>query len=643
LTWRAFFIGLAAVIGISLLDPLTSFIKSYGYTTASCFPASAVFVLVVLTCGLNLILKLIRRGWELTQPELMLIWCMMIIAAVVPCEGLGRYMFSLIAGPPYLARRADLYWEEDGSLTSAPESLILSKSPKSVAAKQYYEGAGDTGRIPWNVWARPLLTWAAFILLLYGAVFFLCAILRRQWVDQERLMFPLARVPLEFTEGSAGKGLLPSAFTNKAFLLGVICTAAFRLFRALPLFFGKDSTIPLMIPIKDILAETPLSFTYFENFDIWPSAVGFAYLVPTDVSLSVWFFFLFSRAELQVAHWMAFPRAWGTWSPLMRWQLAGSCIMFTIGVVIMARRHLWSVVRQGLGLARPLDDSDEPVGYRFAFWGFWVCIAGCFVWYRWHGMRLTTAAVSLALLFCAFIAYARIVAQGGLYVSRNLWVMPDIMHSSTAGYIFTGPGAVISHMQSSLLLTGATNMLAPMAMNAFRISSVFEKRKKLLLPALFVAMVVAMPCSTYTVLKQAYREGGSVSFSDTWSVTDVPKGAFAGADRMIKQPGQSAEPYFGAMAFGAIITAVVMFLRARFYWWPIHPIGLLSLSSWHAHRLWLPFLLGWLTKVCIMKFAGGKLLHQARYFFIGLIIVESFVGGVSALVRVISDGAVPGF
>jgi hypothetical protein len=112
---------------------------------------------------------------------------------------------------------------------------------------------------------------------------------------------------------------------------------------------------------------------------------------------------------------------------------------------------------------------------------------------------------------------------------------------------------------------------------------------------------------------------------------------------MIKQPGQSAEPYFGAMAFGAIITAVVMFLRARFYWWPIHPIGLLSLSSWHAHRLWLPFLLGWLTKVCIMKFAGGKLLHQARYFFIGLIIVESFVGGVSALVRVISDGAVPGF
>jgi len=643
LSWRAFVIGLIFVVAFSLLDPYTSFIKGYGYLTASCFPSSAVVALVVLTVVVNVLIKLVHRRWALTQAELMLVWCMMIVGAVVPCEGLGRYMFSLIAGPPYLARRADLYWEEDGSLTHAPEGLVLSKNPASVAAKQYYEGAGPGGRVPWKVWARPLLRWAAFIVALYMAVFFMCAILRRQWVEVERLMFPLARVPLEFTEGSAGQRLLPTAFTNKAFLIGVVCTAGFRLFRALPLFFGKDSVIPLTIPMKDIFLDTPLRYTYFENFDLWPSAIGFAYLVPADVSLSVWLFFLFSRAELQTAYWLALPKAWGTWSPLMRWQLAGSYVVFAIGILIMARRHLMAVLRAALGRSGLLDQRAEPVGYRLAFWGFWVSIAGCLAWYRWHGMQLTSAAAVLALLFCSFIVYARIVAQGGLYVSRNLWVLPDVVHGLSGGYAFSGAGAVIAEMQSFLLLTGATNMLAPMAMGAFRISSVFQKGRRWLLPALVCALIVAMPCTAYTVLKQAYSRGGAVNFNDPWSVTDVPRAAFAGADRIIKQPSQSAEPYFGAMAFGAGLTAAVMFLRARFYWWPVHPIGLLALSSWHAHRLWLPFMLGWMTKVGIMKFAGGKLLRDARYFFIALIIVEGLLGGLSAIVRTISGGAVPGF
>jgi hypothetical protein len=59
--------------------------------------------------------------------------------------------------------------------------------------------------------------------------------------------------------------------------------------------------------------------------------------------------------------------------------------------------------------------------------------------------------------------------------------------------------------------------------------------------------------------------------------------------------------------------------------------------------LWLPFLLGWMTKVGIMKISGGRMLRTARYFFIALILVEAAVGGLSTLVRVLTAGAVPGF
>jgi len=68
-----------------------------------------------------------------------------------------------------------------------------------------------------------------------------------------------------------------------------------------------------------------------------------------------------------------------------------------------------------------------------------------------------------------------------------------------------------------------------------------------------------------------------------------------------------------------------------------------SCSSWHANRLWLPFVVGWLTKVSIMEFSGGRLLRDARFFFIALIIVEAFADGVSTVVRTISGSAVPAF
>jgi hypothetical protein len=92
-----------------------------------------------------------------------------------------------------------------------------------------------------------------------------------------------------------------------------------------------------------------------------------------------------------------------------------------------------------------------------------------------------------------------------------------------------------------------------------------------------------------------------------------------------------------------VLTGAVMFMRARFYWWPIHPIGLLAISNWYADRIWLPFLLGWLIKKSLMRFGSGRMVHAGRLFFIGFILTEYFVGGCSTLVRTLTAGAVPGF
>jgi hypothetical protein len=644
MTWRGFIIGILVVAAISLLEPYWGMARGWGGFISTSFPSGAVVVLVCLSVGVNVLLKLVRRAWALRQSELMLVWCMLTAGATMIGDSPGRFLYPLIAGPPYLGRRTDLLWTDGGALTYAPPGLLLSNDPKSMAAQQYYEGAGEEGRVPWRYWVVPLAHWSALLLLVALAVFFLTAMLRRQWVESERLMFPLARVPLEFSEESAeGGGLLPRLFAEKGFLVGLVAAAAFRLLRAVPLFFGADSTVALSVPMHDILAQTPLEPMDFDNIELWPSAVGFAYLVPADVSLSIWFFYFFARLELQAVSWFGLPEYGSTYGSLMRWQQAGAYIAFTVGMLFMARRHLWVVARKALGLLRGVDDSEEPVSYGVAFWGLIASLIACLIWHRVHGMWLLTAAAVLGLIFCWYLVYARIVAQAGLYVGRTVWVLPELVHGMSGGRAFNGAGAVIAEMHDPLLVTGGTAFLAPIAMNAFRISEVLEKpRRRLLLPAMLVAMVIALACGTYTYLGQAYEMGGS-NMSDPWTQRDVPLWAFGGAQRIIKQPSQSAEAYWGPLGIGLVGMTFLMFMRARFYWWPVHSIGLLSCSSWHANRLWLPFLLGWLTKMGIMKMGSGRLLRDARFFFIALIVVEAFVGGVSTVVRTLTKGAVPDF
>jgi len=105
-------------------------------------------------------------------------------------------------------------------------------------------------------------------------------------------------------------------------------------------FFGAEQGWALSLPMEDILRSTLLEPMDFDNVQLWPSSVGFAFLVPADVSLGIWFFDF--------------------------------------------------VARRALGLAR-VDDWAEPVSHRVAFWGLVVSLFGCLAWYIHDGMSFAAA------------------------------------------------------------------------------------------------------------------------------------------------------------------------------------------------------------------------------------------------------------
>lgn len=631
MTWRAFFIGLVAVAFIAAITPWNDFDKGNTFFTGNHFPAGAVAILLVLTLAVNVGLKLVRRAWALRQSELMLVWCMMVVACTVPASGLMRYSFSIPASPAYYAARPDLPYEEH-VLKEVPRDLVLTKRPQSVAARRFFEGMprDEEIPIPWSSWLRPMLAWGVFTLLFYLATFFVGGMLRRQWVEVERLIFPLARVPLEFTEDAGEPHLLPAVVRNKGFVVGVIVTLVFALIRSAPVMAGAEAGWRPELPIQEVLWGTPLEHLQMGSGFVYPIAIGFAFLVPNDISLSIWFFFIFTRLELQFSHWIGQPIAGGTWGPFMSWQQAGSYIVFVLMMLWAARRHLLAVFGKAVGLGRSVDDSDEPIGYRLGFFGFVASFIGMALWFTYYGMNFLVALLLLGLMFTLVLGLARLISQGGVFFVQQRWQPPDLLHSVTGGSAFGKAAAVVVQMQNAIFIYDAREILSGHAMNALRVASVFKKHQRLFLPAMFAALLLAMAVCSWATLDTYYRVGG-YNIANPWGTTSHPIQTFTKAHRMITMPAQSADPRYGPMVLGAVIMFFVTFMRGHFYWWPLHSLGFLVAASYAANTLWFSFLLGWLAKVVTLKFAGGAMLRTLRSFFVGVIIAESFVIAVSTM------------
>jgi hypothetical protein len=637
MTWRAFLLGLALVVFMCWADVWAGISRGHGWTTEGHFSPATAFLLVVLVLVINLAISSVRRRWALKQAELMLIWCMLIIGAVFPTTGLFRLWLPVLGGPAYFAGRSDALWR-DTSLAAAPAGLLLSKDPKSFAVVQFYEGGGEEARVPWRQWLPPMGHWLILLLCFYLAIFFMCAILRRQWVEREHLLFPLARLPIDFTEGSGEGRLLPNIFYEKAFLFGFIGATVFRLMRGIPVFVGHPPAWNIRFPLADILRDTPLREMYMANFDMWWDVIGLAYLVPADVSLSVWFFYLFGRVELQSAFWMGSTLNYnGSWSELLRWQMTGSYMAFTVGALYMTRRHLADVARKALWLPRAVDDSTEPVSFRVAFWGFLACCAGAMLWTAYYGRSIFLAVSLILTLMCIQFVHARLVSQGGLYESWILWSAPGAIHGLTGGHALRSVGAVVAYMQQGIMMHNVA--LAPAAIHCYRIGEIFKKGRKLILPAMVAAMLAALFVCSWTFLRESNIRG-CLNFRDRWGNIGGPQGVFADAHQAMKFPEQVDRPRWLPFGMGIVLTGFVMFMRARFYWWPIHPIGLLNIGNWSADRMWLPFFLGWLTKMCLMKLASGRAVRQMRTFFIGFIMADSSMEVMKTITSALTGGKI---
>ena len=83
------------------------------------------------------------------------------------------------------------------------------------------------------------------------------------------------------------------------------------------------------------------------------------------------------------------------------------------------------------------------------------------------------------------------------------------------------------------------------------------------------------------------------------------------------------------MGLGAAGMLLLMWMRQRFLWWPLHPIGFPIMTNWLMEQVWFSVFLAWLIKVTILRYGGATLFVRSRYFFLGLLVGQALTAGLS--------------
>lgn len=367
LTLRSCLLGVIGVLIVNIGAPYSKYILHSSLLACDYLPLGVVFPFFIMVAVLNPCVKLVRREWALRSEELVIAFIISLIGSTIPTFGLTGYLISTIAAPYYFAS-AENQWREILH-PYLPEWLLPSNV--NLAMTEFFEGLRDPGRgIPWAEWAVPLAWWMTFAGAVFILSFCLMVVLRKQWVEKERLVFPLAEVPLEMVRGAEQRRLLP-AFMNGVFWLGFLVPLVICLWNMISYF---KPGFPTILALRWRALRLGRGFPSIRTNLYFP-IIGYAYLVNLDVSLSVWLFHLLAVLQAGVLNRIGYPvgtpDTYCSWigGKVMSWMCFGAFTVFVLSGLWVARSHFHDVLREAFSSKGSLKDEDELISYRGAVLG----------------------------------------------------------------------------------------------------------------------------------------------------------------------------------------------------------------------------------------------------------------------------------
>ncbi|MBI3828911.1 MAG: hypothetical protein HY291_05310 [Planctomycetes bacterium] len=562
-TWRGWFVGVAFVAFLAMSTPYIEMVLNGSLLTMNLLPVGPMILLfMMLLVQTVLHASSVRLG--LSREDLTMATCMAMVSASLSGYGYVTYLTGAMSGMTHA--RPENRWNEY-ILPYLPNWLCPhdpadpnSLDPRPV--EWFMSGLPPGKEAPWSAWMIPYAYWALMALCVFGMMFAICSILRKQWADRERLPFPLAQVPLEMIEGMPGTLEKRKPFLRDPMALaGMAIPFVLHSWNSLATYIANWPEIPLRFRYLNIkyMSEPPWKALGPLHVYIFPAVIGLTYLISLEVSFSIWFFYLLMKICAFIAVQMGLGSTHedfyevGGHKGFMIDQGGGALIAMVLFGFWMTRSHLADVFLRAIG-KRPIDEEeDEGLSARGSLILFSVCFIGAVVWLTAAGVGLGFALLVVISLMVIVTGVTRLACEGGLF-----YVQSQISPEEILNVAFTpmglGPHTVVPLGMWSRVFVFDWGRTSPMPsmMHALKLSSDLKVRKRPIVAGMALSLVLALVLGFYSFMNMAFHHGArQFEGGSSWTMGVLPDDDFkrsAGKVAQILALDSTYDKSFGAIA-----------------------------------------------------------------------------------------------
>ncbi|HZP84302.1 MAG TPA: DUF6785 family protein, partial [Chthonomonadaceae bacterium] len=516
LTPRALLLGTLLIPALIFWNVYSDIVAQSTELAVTSLSIGVVFALLVLL-ALNLALKRWLPRYALTQAELLFIYVMQTASIGISSVGMVQFLNMMLTGVFRYATPENGWAEEFHPL------LRSWAFPDPAALKGFYLGQSSFfTRAHLRAWLAPILVWSAFVVVLLCVMLCLSAILRRRWVEQERLTFPIVMLPLELTRDGGNRAF----FTSRGMWAGFLLAAALENIAGIAYLYPSLPFLPLKpfdprLNLTSLFATPPWNAVGEVQLSFYPVVIGLVYLLPLDVAFSCWFFFLVRKLEDVLMAALGF-RDPGVSLALSRMpyygeQAGGAFIGFALFSLWGMRGYLHEVVRTALRPKQgPLDDREEPLSYRAALLG----VAGgtaALVAFAWAlGLSWRLGLTFFVLYFLVVLTYTRIRAEAGLPWAFGPDMTPHQMIAATHGTAALGTQNLVGLTQFQWMDLDYRPTMMPPQLEAMKLAGEARMRQRQASGVMLLAAAVGVLASWIGLLACYYHYGAASAHVDSW-------------------------------------------------------------------------------------------------------------------------------
>jgi hypothetical protein len=579
-------------------------------------PRVAVFSLFLLLLFNAAWYRLFRQR-PFSTAQLGFFYVAILVMAGFPGQQLVTYFYLGLIGTQYYASPENRFAEN--ILVHVPKWLVPSKDAASPIIKWAFEGMPQGAHVPWGAWVTPILAWTPVLIALLVLQLCLAALLRRRWVEHDRLTFPLARIPAELMSYDSPRASWPSVFRRWAFWIPFMIPVTLTSLAALHQYYPAMPQIAINRDIGPAFPTRPWNELNYLQYTLYFGVIGVTALIPSDIGFSLWFFWLLRRF-VQVARSAVGLVGQGGFFDQHG---IGAFVVLAIIYLWMARHTLISAAREVFSRHPPADE-DEPIAHRVALVGTLAAIAVILVWVRIVGAKMAVAVPMLALYIAGIVVVTRLVSESGILVVWTPIGAPQVPVIHALGPAEAGARTVVASSYFGWKVQDSASCTMASIMQGYRLGDFVRARPRALFWLATASLIVALFASHPAAIKVIYAFG--VPKLGWW-----PSGAAWGvpgtADSLLRLTRTYRLGEYGNMLSGGAVVLFLQAMRMRFTSFPFHPLAYAFAAgpSWASNRYGFSIFLGWLMKWVAIRWAGRRGFDRLRVIAMGIIVGDAAV------------------